>query len=357
MGNDLTKEKDYLNILRILAMYLVMLNHRPIYMYALNTSDNVLLVISVLISIIIKCGPPLFFIISGILLLPKDESILYIFKHRIVIILLVMFACSIWQNRTNLGFYSIVYSLLFKLNWYFYFYIGYLILLPFLRKLIHSLDNKYKKYLYILIILYYLMAWVIYMVDVSESIFRGLFRLTVNNDPSIIWFIIFPIIGYLIVDSYEKENNKIKVVIKNVCYSILTLMYGIYASSMEAINLNGERFEVINQYSIIFVTQLFVILAIFCNGIVIRSKIIKQCISNLSKATFVMFVIETNTGYTQKVCNIMICFLQDFFPSYVLYLLGTFLALMVGLFTITILKRIIRSTTKLIKYNRKSHLK
>ena len=139
--------KVYPDVLRIIAILGVLFNHRVAY-YVIETPQPVNLnyIIKIFLSVAAKCGPPLFFMISGYLLLGKNEPLKRVFTHRICRILAVMMICAVYFviRFRDMGRIPI------KLNWYFYAYLGFLLLLPFLRKMAQGADKTAVIYFLIL---------------------------------------------------------------------------------------------------------------------------------------------------------------------------------------------------------------
>ena len=83
------ERKYYLELLRVIAILLVMYNHSPAFMSFQNQS-GVEYGISVFLSMLCKAAAPVFFMISGALLLGKDESIGTVFRKRVLKIFLAL---------------------------------------------------------------------------------------------------------------------------------------------------------------------------------------------------------------------------------------------------------------------------
>lgn len=84
------------DLIRILAIFLVMYNHRETYIFYHHVPHMGLrYILSMCGAAFCKCGPPLFFMVSGALILHKKESFRRIFRHRILRILIVMVILSI----------------------------------------------------------------------------------------------------------------------------------------------------------------------------------------------------------------------------------------------------------------------
>lgn len=108
------KKKYYLEVIRILAILMVMYNHSAAFMSFSNQS-GVEYAISFLFSMVCKGAVPLFFMVSGALLLGKNESGKDLFQKRILRMILVIVIFSflyymklVLKRRTS--FYTVFVS-------------------------------------------------------------------------------------------------------------------------------------------------------------------------------------------------------------------------------------------------------
>lgn len=113
--------------------------------------------ISCILGVFCRVAVPLFFMVSGALLLNKTETLKVIFTKRILrfaVVLVVISAVTymlLWNKHSIPGFVTALYS--FKTApsmWYLYSYIELLLLLPFLRKLAQAMTAKDYLYYFIL---------------------------------------------------------------------------------------------------------------------------------------------------------------------------------------------------------------
>ena len=87
--------KLHIEMLRIIAVVMVVLNHSDLYYtYYTNTDSVLTFSVSLLLSCICRINVPLFMMITGALLIPKAESWSVIFKKRISRMLVVLVAFS-----------------------------------------------------------------------------------------------------------------------------------------------------------------------------------------------------------------------------------------------------------------------
>lgn len=162
--------KIYLDILRIIAIFLVVFNHTPAWRLPLFATVESYQTRTMFISVIVKIAIPVFFMISGALLLPKHETIRDVVIRRVArfsIVLLLFhliqtvyysFACG--ENGIGIrNFLSDCYwggmhdGYVLRWSeasavWFLYAYIALLLMLPFLRIMVKGMERIHFHYLF-----------------------------------------------------------------------------------------------------------------------------------------------------------------------------------------------------------------
>lgn len=201
------KEKTvYLEVCRIIALFCIMYQHTggrgaDAYLY---TDSKWVYVMSLIGTLISRIGVPLFWMISGELLLSKEESWQKVYKKRIPRIAGVLILFSVvrylylcimdGQAGTVSEFAWKFYSQeIFLPYWFLYAYLGILLVLPFIKRMIWNLTEQEEMVLFILIL-----GWNI-LHDISKIYLNIDFviNLSVNNS------MCYLVMGYLM------SNNKI----------------------------------------------------------------------------------------------------------------------------------------------------
>lgn len=154
------ERKLHIDILRILAALLVIYNHTTGYHYYLSQYVGVRETgLYIILSVITRIAVPTFFMISGALLLGKEESYTTLFTKRIARFAVVLLCTSAVfytvYNMRLLGikdfiqtlsvgdFLAAVISGSIRLEyWFLYAYLGFLCTLPFLRKIVQKLESS-----------------------------------------------------------------------------------------------------------------------------------------------------------------------------------------------------------------------
>ena len=163
-----TTEKQkyvFIEVLRIAACFLVIVNHTnsDIFMYKQPWPNGIWLA-SLTYFFISKMAVPIFVMISGYTMLDKEDSYkksaMRVLRSVAVLLLFsLIYYLQQWQNgaRTEIGikdyFLSVYRTPLSLAYWYMYMYIGLLIMMPFLQKLVAKL-NKREMQIFIFISLF-----------------------------------------------------------------------------------------------------------------------------------------------------------------------------------------------------------
>ncbi|MCR4636562.1 MAG: acyltransferase [Butyrivibrio sp.] len=175
------KRACYLDLLRIIACFLVILNHTPGYIasFEVDSSKTVLLLIfHLLVEMVVKIGVPIFYMISGALLLKKDISYKSLLK-RVLKMFFILLIFSIIANIVATGhFYYPGFIRNFASAtvegagpyWYIYTYIGILLIIPFMRSIALRLT---KTDVYYLLVIRFLVTGVIAIIILALNILNS----------------------------------------------------------------------------------------------------------------------------------------------------------------------------------------
>lgn len=252
-----------LEILRIIALCMVIFNHTGENGFEMfrTTYGTFLWYFVVLLDIVSKAGVPLFFMISGVLLLGKDESIKDLFLKRIlrytVIIVLFSFIYYIhlYIQHPEYGFsikffITYIYSTPFITPfWFLYSYLSFLLVLPVLRAVVRTL--KEKEYFLLLGV-----SAILWLAPVWENILK-LDSIAINNGLGAT-FIFYPIIGYgiyyVLSDRYFDVKSRTIVVITFTINWLCAFFMNIreYNEAAELSGANIDRFSWIPAIAIFY---------------------------------------------------------------------------------------------------------
>ena len=129
--------KVYLDWIRVIAIALVLFNHLP--GYALYENGGAGRPFYLLCTLITRINVPLLLMVSGTLLLEREEPVGKVLKHRVLRIAGALVAAYVGlyllraaHDTADAASY-----------WYLYAYLGYLLMLPFLRKAVRGMERSH----------------------------------------------------------------------------------------------------------------------------------------------------------------------------------------------------------------------
>lgn len=220
MGKLMKKDLS-IEIMRIIAAYFVIFNHGDGFiLYQQFETGSIKFYSYLFIAIFCKFAVPLFFMISGALLLGRDEPVKVVLKKRVLKSVIVLFvfsiiyyAYSLYTGRFAFNGWSNILDFFGKFLscgiwghlWFMYSYIAFLLALPFFRMMIKLMDKNAITYFCVLAVIFicivpiiqYLLFWGKYEIYISFSLF------TMKN-------IAAPFIGYWLYTKldYNQVKNK-----------------------------------------------------------------------------------------------------------------------------------------------------
>ena len=160
--NPSPAKKLHIELLRFLCIWLVMFTHTSTAGFSIYLSrpDSFFFPLYMAVPFWVKTAVPIFFMISGALLLGKEEPVSVIFKKRIFRFLQIIFIFSLinyvyFYHNLNLSiyghiskFFTMIYSSHMATAYYFlYIYLGFLFMLPLWRTLVKHMSHSLFLYL------------------------------------------------------------------------------------------------------------------------------------------------------------------------------------------------------------------
>lgn len=295
--------KIYFDFLRIISIILVMFNHTGnkgfIRFTSLENRGGMSYYFLIACSIIVSIAVPIFFMLSGALLIPKAEDLKTLYKKRILKYAMILFVFSFisWRYYSdwNMRLFDWPYFFrqLWSANWatsywFLYSYISYLVLLPLIRIFAKALTDDGFKYLIVI----YLSIQTLHVID--WIVWRG----AVSYNGSFSFFIIennffYPLLGFYIDSRSDKIEKKtigalaISAIISLMIMTMLTswrcveldiweesklqYFYGVYNSiiaafvfiaAKEIFSIVDNRWEIVNRFITYFGSLSFGIMLI-----------------------------------------------------------------------------------------------
>lgn len=227
------QRKTYIDALRIVAIFGVLYNHtnrRGYYLYAFSDA-RICQDFYIGIATLAATAVPIFFMISGALLLPKKESLKELFQKRILKMVLVLLVFSgiqyvllLLEECVTFSRKAVVQAVLqdgvIPSYWFLYAYIAYLLLLPILRKVAEVMSKQDYFYLFALLLLVEgFLPMVLNLAGIGGT--NYFFSIPFLNP-----IIIYPLLGYYL-EQYMKESyyNKKTNIIVGLCMAVVVLFF------------------------------------------------------------------------------------------------------------------------------------
>lgn len=344
------RDKLYIEILRILCILLVIFNHTSNkgFLLFLDARESKLYWLYMFLSVACKVAVPVFFMISGALLLGKKESIQELYKKRVwkYVVILVVISLFYQEYRhlfkgaeINIAewFKQIYSSDVTTPLWYLYSYIGMLIMLPILQKMVCSMENA--DYIY-LAICYVMITGIIPVAQFYFS--HGTITLNSSFSAPIMTAenIFYVLMGYYfehVLD--EKYYNKMVAMILAVasvcCIAVCCFMI------QYKMNIVGEltRYEAQEFHSTLITIPTFAVY--FCTRYLFMKISIKESVKSM-----IRFVGSTTFGIylAEEMLRDRLLFVFEYFkpfihtfPACLVYIFAVFFA---GILILAILKKI-----------------
>lgn len=337
-----SKKRIDLEIIRIIAVVFVMINHTSTNGFVIEkVHNNSIVYLSFLFIVSLsRVAVPLFFMVSGALLIKKEESIKDVVKKRVfryaIIILLFSviqyFLMRLWgyteyEVKNVWEFLSTIYVKPFIIPyWFLYAYLGLMILLPFLRKMVRAMSKNDFKYLIILHLLLFVALQVFeYFTDI------GRINLSIPFACEVSFF--FFILGYYIESLFtlNKKVYLLLVVFSIISVSLLTLMVN------WNITRNGDYLNLENyNYSsslIIFPTVLIYVTANKFSKFFDNKRRLRSILVWVGGTTFGIYLME---NVFERLCADVYFISQKFVHPFFSWFLWIFCSFFIGALLVSV---------------------
>ena len=344
--------KTHIEIIRILAIALVVANHTPAYIMPFHTGDFSIGTYSMMCaSAFIKTAVPLFFMISGALLMPKRETISRLLQKRVLRIILVILLFALFQliyhycaetpDSPWAVTSQIIQSLYFCTTsatvptpamWFLYAYVCLLLTMPFLRLLADRLTKSHIIYLICLpCVLGYLIPLTYAVLMGRDPGVNGLLKYS-SFLTDVSAYMVYAIIGYYlenVVDVSRISWKKLSALLAVACCSIALEAFSEVIIVMRAhLPLYDDQLVTFRGLIVIPTAALYLFMKKLCTEKVPGARCAKV-LGCIGAATFTAFLLESilSRMFSPWFANLQ----TDYFSSWVLVLLITACGILIGL--------------------------
>ncbi len=235
--------------MRILACFFVIFNHtgtRGFFLFSLYEKSSIQFWVYLIISIFCKFSVPLFFMISGALMLNRPpEPLRKLWYKRILRIFLVLlfwsffyYIVQLYQEKWDFDIKTFILKL-YDSNWngsfwYLYAYIPMLMTLPFLQKFAKSMDKQ--DFIYLIILVFGFSSLLPIM---QYVLWQG--RHNLNGNFRIAWLcsniFLYPCTGYFLENDLKNFWSKKRILILWL-FNIVTISLSAYMTYLKS-NVTG----------------------------------------------------------------------------------------------------------------------
>ena len=206
----------HIELLRIIAIFLVILTHTGTYGYVhcnLYEGEGIEYWFFLYLTLIIKTAVPIFFMISGAVLLGKEESIKDLYKKRVLkmVLVLILFSLITYiyfvctgsiHNYSIEDFLTRLYTNKISTPyWFLYAYIAFLMLLPILRTIAKNLSSKLMMNILVLYLAIQTVTIIQYAISEGTLEYTDDFYLFITQN-----IFIYPLLGYYIENRLPEER-------------------------------------------------------------------------------------------------------------------------------------------------------
>ena len=242
-GRDIQNlvKKTYIEVLRIIAILFVIYNHTRTIGFELFTvtAETSSYWISYIMYPLCKIAVPLFLMISGVNLLDKKETVKELFLKRVIkhIFIIVLFGTLQYLRYVRVGkaafsvltwFSSWYSSPMLETYWFLYMYLGFLLILPLMRKMVILMEKKDYAYLFII----FVVSNVFKIIGYFSGNFINAYIFVLTD------VLFYPLLGYGL-SKYCNQMKKRYVLTTIIATEILFIVLGLVYKNIHPDDYNG----------------------------------------------------------------------------------------------------------------------
>lgn len=297
--------------------------------------------------------------ISGAVLLGKDEPLADVVKKRVIKYAGILFAVSsihcAFQKRniTLIDFLKAIYSTQVTVGlWFLYQYLSFLLALPLLRKLAKNMAVKDYLWLSVLMLLFPVLKTVDFLVFHNQLSYNSII-----SSPFVTQIVYFPLMGYFLTNKVKLESISKQHLLICLALSVIAILFSGWMTCLWYDHL-GEWNEATGQnflQHLIFIPACFLFLLTRYVFSKIKVKpAIEKAITILGSSAFGIYLFEElYRRYTMPV----FIKVSKYLPSIVACTIWVFSIFLLGFFVTQIWKFLTRSIKHLLNRESKTQSK
>lgn len=292
------QRKVYIDILRTIACFAVIFNHfdpgfyNCIYVEAGGLSYFVMLTISILC----KFAVPLFFMISGALLLGKKETITILYKKRVMRMMLALLFASVvyyifekYVMKSGVRLLNIYGGGMLYHLWYLYAYITFLLILPLLRIISEKLTKNLMIYMLCIYGILSVIAPIIELLFLNGS--GIILNDRISNNPIALNIFIFPIVGYFIENKIDCRKISKTNILRLLVINFISIIVSVLMSYIYLVKNGGLGQQYVMMFAPLHAATLYLLAKKYNIGSKIKERW-QNVILSISATTFGIYILH-----------------------------------------------------------------
>jgi surface polysaccharide O-acyltransferase-like enzyme len=288
------ERKFYIDLVRIIAIYFVIINHSNSVFSEFNKLDDITWGTSAIVYFIAKAGVPLFIMISGTLLLGREEDYKKVLSKIMKTLLILIIWSAVYRmyySRSFLNFEEIILLIRDISNkplsthfWYLYMLVGLYMMLPFIQKMVKG----FKVIDYSI----YLTIWLLYTSLLPFlRIFKDLTYTSYFSIPLFYGFSGYLVLGYFLAN-IEITKKIIYIARLSLFASLVTMLVITYHFSSIIQKTSYVLDSNLTFPVVILSASLFILIKHHISNININNTIFTNVLIDISKKTFGIYLIH-----------------------------------------------------------------
>lgn len=300
--------------LRFLCILCVLFNHQEAY-GLFTTSAGCIFYIYAALSSICKIAVPVYFMISGALLLGKKESLKELLINRVLKFSTILIVFSVIMYVINNGYFNITdfINQLIVCNihlpyWFLYRYLVFLLCLPLLRSMIKNMPSSYYHYILVMYLIFYSLTETLDLCCPNFVKYNWAF-----NIQNWLYVYIEPLYGYYVLKILPEKTFNIKRLTILALLAFLAIGMNVFLVQYDGIH-NGIFREDYNSTWLILVEIFVVYLTKYLQLHVSPSDILQNYIIILGEVSFGVYLLES---IVKRCTTFILVDIQKYLPIFI----------------------------------------
>lgn len=288
MYND--KRIEYIDLLRIIACFLVIVNHTNSTIFQNSTPYVPQWWYSISFFLLSRIAVPIFIMITGATVLNKQEDYKKSFKRVLRAVLVLILFSLIYYCRKTLrndnfslkDFFLQIYNKpITNAYWYMYLYIGILIMIPFIRKMVKDMKKK-DFFVFFIISLFINSTWPIFTHYQPALAFNSNFDMPLFES-----YICYLLLGYYLFNYSNKSRGKFILALLGFGMGLAVSIILTYFEYMK----NCEKYTFFSNRTLLFIAIPSICCFYMCSFINVRGGL-GRIINIIGECTFGIYLLS-----------------------------------------------------------------